>query len=96
MSDPKIHREVEGSKGRYVLVTEGQKSVLKYRAASPNVIDAYSTRVPVALRGRGIALRLVEKLVAVARAEAKKIVPTCPYIDAQRRRHPEWSDVFAA
>jgi predicted GNAT family acetyltransferase len=51
--------------------------------------------VPEALRGTGAGLRLVERLVADARAEGFKIMPLCPFVNAQRARHPEWADVFA-
>ena len=29
-----------------------------------------------------------------ARAEGFKIIPLCPYTNAERRKHPEWADVF--
>ena len=29
-----------------------------------------------------------------ARAEGFKIIPLCPYVNAQRRKHPEWADLF--
>ena len=34
--------------------------------------------------------------IADARAEGRKIVPLCPFVNAQRRRHPEWADQFSA
>ena len=42
----------------------------------------------------GAGQALVERLGADARAEGFKIVPLCPFVNAQRRRHPDWSDVF--
>ncbi|TIW42998.1 MAG: N-acetyltransferase, partial [Mesorhizobium sp.] len=29
-----------------------------------------------------------------ARAAGKKIIPLCPFANAQFRRHPEWADVL--
>ena len=31
-----------------------------------------------------------------AEEDGFKIVPLCPFVDAQRRRHPEWADLFQA
>jgi predicted GNAT family acetyltransferase len=53
------------------------------------------TLVPRELEGRGIAARLVERLIADARAEGFKILPTCSYVVVAFKRHPEWADVHA-
>lgn len=95
MADTDISREVEGSKGRYVLRANGAEAELTYSIASPSLVIADHTGVPDALRGTGAASRLVERLVADARAEGVRIVPLCPFVNAWRARHPEWSDVFS-
>ncbi|RVT82786.1 N-acetyltransferase [Rhodobacteraceae bacterium CCMM004] len=94
MSESEITREVEGSRGRYVLHRDGHEAELTYSIASPSLIIADHTGVPEALRSGGAGLALVERLVADARAEGVKIVPLCPFVNAQRRRHPDWADVF--
>ena len=53
------------------------------------------TLVPPALEGRGIAARLVERMIADARAERFKIRPQCSYVVAAFKRHPDWADVQA-
>ena len=53
------------------------------------------TLVPPAIGGRGVAARLVEALVADARAEGFRIDPTCSYVEAQFRRHPDWAELRA-
>ena len=50
--------------------------------------------LPDSLRGTGAGLKLVEQLVADARAEGWKIIPLCPFVNAQRRKHPDWADAF--
>lgn len=60
-----------------------------------NVHVADHTIVPPAIGGRGIAGRLVEALVADARAQGFRIDPECSYIAAAFRRHPEWADLLA-
>ena len=95
MSEPGIAREVDGAKGRYVLRNGGQEAELTYSVASPELVIADHTGVPDGFRGAGAGLQLVERLVADARAEGFKIYPLCPFVNAQRRKHPDWADVFA-
>lgn len=53
------------------------------------------TLVPPPIEGRGVAARLVERMVADARAEGFKIQPQCSYVIVAFKRHPEWADVKA-
>ncbi|MBC7158941.1 MAG: N-acetyltransferase, partial [Porphyrobacter sp.] len=46
-------------------------------------------------RGKGIAMKLVEALVADAREQGFTIEPQCSYVVAAFRRHPEWADLRA-
>lgn len=94
MSDD-IQREVTGSKGRYVLQTPEGEAELTYSIASPELVIADHTFVPEALNGQGIAGRLLARLLADAEAEGFRIMPLCPYVNAQRKRHPEWAPLFS-
>ena len=47
------------------------------------------------MAGRGVAAKLVEALIADARAEGFRIVPACSYVAAAFARHPEWADLRA-
>jgi predicted GNAT family acetyltransferase len=90
-----IEREVSGSKGRYVARVGSAEAELTYSILSPTHIIADHTGVPDELRGTGIGKKLVERLVADARAEGVKITALCPFVRAQAQRHPEWADVSA-
>jgi uncharacterized protein len=90
-----IAREVEGSKGRYVIRTESGEAELTYSIASPTLVIADHTVVPDSFRGTGAGVALVERLVADARAEGFRIMPLCPFVNAQRKRHPDWADAFS-
>lgn len=94
LSDPQIIHEEEGSKGRYVLTIDGHAAELTYSRLGATQVIADHTEVPQALSGTGAGLRLVERLVADARAEGFRIVPLCPFVNAMRRKHPEWADAF--
>ncbi|MCF6445014.1 GNAT family N-acetyltransferase [Nereida sp. MMG025] len=94
MSD--ITLTIDGSKGRYATRIDGHEADLTFSIASPKLRIADHTGVPEALRGTGTGLQLVERLVADARAEGFKILPLCPFVNAMRRKHPDWADVFQA
>jgi len=101
MSDaipPVITLEQTGSKGRYVAKVDGvsEPAELTFSVVNEHLIIADHTGVPDSMRGLGVGKALVERLVADAREKQVKIVPLCPYVNAQRQKHPEWADVFQA
>jgi predicted GNAT family acetyltransferase len=57
-------------------------------------VIADHTYVPDALRGQGVADRLLQALLDDARAQGFTIVPLCPFVASQARRHPEWASLF--
>jgi len=60
-----------------------------------NKLTVYHTEVNPEYEGRGFAKILLEKLVAYARENDLMIVPLCPYVHAQFKRHPEeYNDVW--
>ncbi len=89
-----IAREVDGGRGRHVLHRDGHVAELAYSVTSPTLIIADHTAVPEALRGTGAGQALVRQIVDGALAEGVRIVPLCPFVNAQRRRHPEWAAAF--
>jgi predicted GNAT family acetyltransferase len=89
-----ITREHGETKGRFVIRKGGAEAELTYSITTPTLIIADHTGVPDSFRGTGAGLALVEALVAAARAEGFKVVPLCPFVNAQRKKHPEWADVF--
>ena len=78
---------------RYELDTDGQTAVAYYKLA-PGVITLTHTETPMALRGRGIASRLVRGVLEEARAQGLKVVPQCPFVSAYLARHPEFGDLI--
>lgn len=94
MDLPPIRKEVDGSKGRFVLSDPTGEAELTFSILTPRTIIADHTGVPEALEGKGYGKALVEHLVSDARAEGYKIVPLCPFVNRLRARHPDWADVF--
>jgi uncharacterized protein len=96
MADVTITREDKPAKGRYVakIADIDGEGELTYTHINPNLISADHTFVPDSFRGKGVARALAQRLVDDARAQGVKIIPLCPYVNAERRKHPDWSDVF--
>ncbi|MGB3165362.1 MAG: GNAT family N-acetyltransferase [Alteraurantiacibacter sp.] len=82
--------------GAYRMDVEGadRQAELTWQARGQARV-ADHTFTPPAARGKGIALKLVEAMVADAREQGFTIVPQCPYVEAQFRKHAEWADVRA-
>jgi uncharacterized protein len=57
------------------------------------VIEFIHTEVPGALSGRGVGTRLARHVLDAARAKGLKVIPTCPFIAAWMKRHPEYDDL---
>jgi predicted GNAT family acetyltransferase len=74
----------------------GGTAFLAYAPAADQVLEMYSTYVPGAERGKGIAAALVEAALAHARAEGFKVIPSCWYVALWIQRHPKYADLVAA
>ncbi len=97
MSDtaPEIELQDTGSKGRYMFRgANGALAEMTFSKVGESMIIIDHTDVPDAFRGQGVGLKLVTRAVEDMRAAGKKIIPLCPFANAQFRRHPEWADVL--
>ena len=84
----------DGARGEYRAELAGNPHVGRMtwvKRGDARVVD--HTLVPPEIGGRGIAAKLVEAIVADARAQGFKIIPQCSYVVAAFERHPEWSDI---
>lgn len=95
MTEHVVSREHGATKGRFVLRKDGDEAELTYSVTTPALIIADHTAVPDSFRGTGAGVALVQAMVTAARAEGFRVVPLCPFVNAQRKKHPEWADVFA-
>lgn len=93
---PVITLHQDSGKGRYEARVDGisEPAELTFSIVNEHLVIADHTGVPDSMRGLGVGKALVDRLVADAREKGFKIVPLCPYVNAQRQKHPEWADVF--
>ena len=52
-------------------------------------LTVYHTEVSPQAEGKGYAKLLLEHMTAYARENTLKVIPLCPYVHAQFKRHPE-------
>ncbi len=79
---------------RFELDDGGVTVVLNYRLAG-DALTLTHTETPVAVRGRGLASRLVEAVLRQARERGLKVVPRCAFVSAYLEKHPEFRDLVA-
>ena len=80
--------------GRFELAEAGGVAFARYRREPGRLVIPY-VEAPPGLRGTGAAGRLMEGVLARARAEGLKVSPLCSYAAAYIRRRPEHRDLLA-
>jgi uncharacterized protein len=80
------------SQRRFELDVEGTLAFANYRLAPGTVIITHS-ETPPALRGRGIASRLVRGALELIRADRLKVVAGCRFVVDYLDKHPEFADL---
>lgn len=82
------------AKHRFELDVDGQTVFTEYRIAG-DVMTLYHTLTPPALRGRGLAARVVQAALQHARTQGLKVLPLCWYVSGHINEHPEFRDLLA-
>ena len=78
--------------GRFELDVEGAVAFANYRLTPTTVIITH-TETPYALRGRGIASKLVQGALELIRADGLKVVAGCGFVVDYLNKHPEYADL---
>ncbi len=85
----------DAGRGAFVLERQGERLAEMEISVSDGNVTVYHTEVTDALKGQGIATQLLSKMVAYAREHNLKVIPLCPYVHAQFKRHPEeYADIW--
>jgi predicted GNAT family acetyltransferase len=74
---------------RFEVTVEGHLAMVQYIETTHNITFTH-TEVPRALEGQGIGGRLAKTALDYALEKNLKILPTCPFVAAYIRRHPEY------
>jgi hypothetical protein len=79
---------------RFTLSLGAAVAVLDYREHDSRTLEYYHTFVPPAMRGHGVASRLVAHALRYALTQGLGVIPTCPFVAAFIRRHAEFAAVL--
>ena len=90
--DERVRHEPEAR--RFTQSSGGALAVLEYREIDPSTVEYHHTSVPPALRGRGIASRLAAHALRYALDKGLTVIPSCPFVAAFIRKHPEYAAVL--
>lgn len=86
--------EHDAAAHRFTLSSGAAVAVLDYREHGSSTLEYYHTFVPPAMRGRGVASRLVAHALRYALAQGIGVIPTCSFVAAFVRRNTEYAAVL--
>ena len=90
-----VRHEEGGGRGAFYVEQGGQRvAELAYSRAGRDRAIIEHTEVSDALRGQGVARKLVDAAVAWARASGMRVVPICPYARSVFDRDAALRDVL--
>jgi len=82
------------SRQRFEAAVDGQLCVCDYQLRG-NVMWMTHTGVPTPVSGRGIAAELVRVALEWAEHKGYRVEPSCSYVEAYMRQHPETQKLLA-
>lgn len=81
--------------GFYIMEGEEQLGEMEI-SISDGKLTVYHTEVSPKLEGKGFSKKLLAAMVDYARKNDLKVVPLCPFVHLQFRRHPdEYADIWS-
>ena len=94
MNDIKLKLKDNGQ-GAFV-IEEGDVRLAEMEMAINNGnLTIYHTEVADELKGKGVANQLLSTMAAYAREKQLKVIPLCPYVLAQFKRHEDqYADIW--
>ena len=94
MEDVKLKLSNHG-KGAFVIEQDGEQVAEMEIAVRDGNLTVFHTEVAEKLKGQGVASKLLTTMVAYARQKKLKVIPLCPYVLAQFKRHPDqYADIW--
>lgn len=95
MEDVELKLDPNG-RGTFVIKDNGMQIGEMEIAIAPGMLTVFHTEVVPEAEGKGIAKKLLSKMVAYAREHHLKVNALCPYVHAQFSRHPEeYADIWS-
>ena len=94
MGEVKLNLNDKGHGAFYIMDGAEQLGEMVVSITGSN-LTMYHTEISTKAEGKGYAKKLLNEMVDYARKNSLKVIPLCPYIHAQFKRHPqEYADVW--
>ena len=94
MEDVKLILNDKGHGGFYIKDGSEQLGEMVISISS-NRLTVFHTEVSMKAEGTGLAKILLNAMVDYARKNSLKVIPLCPYVLVQFKRHPEeYADIW--
>lgn len=85
----------EKQQGAFFLLENGTKIGEMVLSITDDVITVYHTEIDQKHNGKGYAKVLLDELVRYTREKKYKIIPLCPYVFANFKRHSDaYNDIW--
>jgi uncharacterized protein len=86
---------LEGNRGKFFMEENNEEVAEMEIGLRDGNVTVYHTEVADHLKGKGVAGKLLEAMVAYARKNNLKVIALCPYVYAQFLRHPDqYADIW--
>ena len=94
MSDIQMDLNKNG-RGAFFLDEGGKRVAEMVFSIEKDNLTVFHTEVSETLKGKGVSTQLLETMVKYVRDHQLKVIPLCPYVNVQFRRHPdEYKDIW--
>ncbi|MGV0625479.1 GNAT family N-acetyltransferase [Mycolicibacter minnesotensis] len=90
MSEPTVTEVPE--QHRYEISVDGVRAGVATYRDSGDQRDFHHTEIDKAFGGQGLASKLIAFALADTLAAGKQIVPTCSFVEAYVKKHPEYAN----
>lgn len=88
MSDVKLSLD-DKNKGAFTIMEGEEQLGEMVISIMDNNLTVYHTEVSPKGEGKGLAKEMLSAMVDYAREHSLKVIPLCPFVHAQFKRHPE-------
>ncbi len=88
----RAHVVDDESRHRIEMTVDDRVAFIDYQLRD-NAIDMAHTEVPEEMEGQGVGSALVRGALDLARERGLHVVPSCPFVSAYIRRHPDYLDL---
>ena len=94
MNSVSLQLDEKGDGGFYVMDRSSQVGEMAINISGQN-LTVYHTVVLPQLEGKGLAKMMLDAMVDYARKNKLQVIPLCPYVHAQFKRHSkDYEDVW--